>query len=67
MFFLKRNLPPAERTLRLVLAAGAAYLTYAFSSAGWMLIGGYATAAMLAASAIVGVCPACALFGRKPI
>ena len=69
MFYLKRNLPWWERTLR---AAATLALLAAAALAGmpaggllwWLLIASAATAAL---TAIVGFCPACALFGRKPV
>lgn len=68
MFYLKRNLPTWERALR---AAGAIALLAAALLPGipaggvllWLLI---ASAATLALTGIVGFCPACAMFGRKP-
>lgn len=67
MFYLKRNLPTIERVIRLALGLGTAAITASFATAPWMALAGYATAATLAGTAVVGFCPACAMFGRKSI
>ncbi|MEF9481098.1 YgaP-like transmembrane domain [Ralstonia sp. 1B3] len=66
MFYLKRNLPTPERLIRasLGLCTAAATATWATT---WGMIAGYAAAAILAGTAVVGFCPACALVGRTPI
>lgn len=66
MFYLKRNLPATERVLR--LAAG---LLLAMATLRWMPGDGAAwgaatVAALLAGTAAVGYCPACAVLGRRP-
>lgn len=66
---LKRNLPVAERVIRLALALAVAVA----AGAGWPLSAsfarwvGVAAAAGLALTALVGVCPACALAGRRAV
>jgi hypothetical protein len=67
MFHLKRNLPPFERLARLALGLCLAPLSHTFLHAGWMQGAGDAAAAVLACTAVVGFCPACAMFGRKPM
>lgn len=67
MFYLKRNLPTAERLIRVALGICTGTATAALAPALWVMIAGYATAATFASTAIVGFCPACALFGRKPV
>ena len=67
MLYLKRNLPVAERVIRLALALAAA------ASAGFLLPAGFARWAALAAAAtaaltaLVGFCPACALVGLRAV
>lgn len=67
MFYLKRNLASLERILRLALALCLAPVARTFLSTGWLEIGAYALAALLACTAVVGFCPACAMAGRKAI
>ena len=67
MLYLQRNLPAAERALRLGLGACAALAAYGFAPPGWAQAAGFMAAGMLAGTALVGFCPACALFGRKPL
>jgi len=67
MFYLKRNLPGFERIVRLALALCLAVVPHTFVLIGWLGIGAYAAAAVSACTAIVGFCPACAMFGRKSI
>jgi len=67
MFYLKRNLPAFERVLRLALGAGTALAAASWAAPGWAQWAGYASAAMLAGTAVVGFCPACALVGRQPL
>lgn len=67
MFYLKRNLPSIERVARLAIALCLAVVAQAFLSIGWVQMGAYAAAALLACTAIAGFCPACAMLGRKNI
>lgn len=61
-FFIK-NVPPAERVLRLLLAAGVAvWGVVADGPLGVTLV---ASAAGFALTGLVGFCPMCALVGRK--
>jgi hypothetical protein len=63
MFYLKRNLPTTERLIRASLGLCAGVATATLASTTWAMIAGYASAVALAGTAIVGFCPACALFG----
>jgi len=67
MFYLKRNLPRFERMARLALALCLALVAYACVPAGWLAMSAGAGAVVLACTAAVGFCPACAMVGRKPI
>ena len=67
MLYLKSNLPVLERAVRITLAVGLVIATIALGVGGWMRLAAYASAATLAATAFIGFCPACWLFGRKPI
>ena len=67
MFYLKRNLLRPERMARLALALCLAVVACAFEPAGWRALSVGAAAAVLACTAAVGFCPACAVAGRKPI
>ena len=64
MIYVK-NLPVWERLLRGVgaLALGAAALLIPGGPWAWLLAAGAAGALL---SGLLGFCPACALFGRKP-
>lgn len=69
MFYLKRNLPIWERALRAtsaiaLIAVALLGVTPLGSASFWLLIAGAAT---LAITGVAGFCPACALFGRKPV
>ncbi len=59
-----KNVPNAERVLRVVLgsAAAVAAVVLVNGSAGWLLAAG---AAGLVVSGLVGFCPACAMAGRR--
>lgn len=67
VFHLQKNLPWWERLLRLtvgaVLVAAALALQLEHITL-WLAI---AAAATLALTAFVGFCPACAMFGRRPV
>ncbi|RST48093.1 DUF2892 domain-containing protein [Variovorax sp. DXTD-1] len=65
MFHLKRNLPAWERIIRLCLGAFAAAGAFYFLPAGTLRLLGFAMAGVLASTAIVGFCPACAMLGRR--
>jgi hypothetical protein len=65
VFHLKRNLPAWERVIRLCLGVFAAAGAFYFLPAGTLRLLGLATAGVLASTAIVGFCPACAMLGRK--
>lgn len=59
-----KNVPNAERVLRVALgaaAAGAAVVLVG-GTTGWLLAAG---AAGLVVSGLVGFCPACAMVGRR--
>jgi hypothetical protein len=63
MVYLK-NVPTAERALRVVLGAAVAGagVVMVGGAAGWLIA---ASAAGLVLTGLVGFCPACALVGRK--
>lgn len=65
MFHLKRNLPAWERVIRLCLGVFAAAGAFYFLPTGTLRLLGFAMAAVLASTAVVGFCPACAMLGRK--
>lgn len=65
MFYLKQNLSSIERGLRLLGAAAVALIAILWFSTGWLAITLWASAAMLAATSVVGFCPMCAMAGRK--
>lgn len=65
MFYLKRNLPAWERSLRLAVAALLALLAYAGAFPSWPVWVPGSAAAVFGATALVGFCPACALAGRR--
>ena len=67
MLYLKRNLPAAERGLRLLVAALLAALAWWLLPPGWPRMLGLAAAAGAALTAVAGYCPACALAGRRPL
>jgi len=67
MLYLKRNLPVAERVIRLVLGLAVAAVAGWLLPAGLARWGGLAAAAGLALTALVGFCPACALVGRRAL
>jgi len=67
MLYLKRNLPGAERVVRLVLALAVAAVAGLLLPAGFERWAGLAAAAGLALTALVGFCPACALVGRRAV
>ncbi len=71
MFYLKRNVPAAERIARLagatlmVLAAVMAAAMGGLEPAWAWLLGGSGLG--LALTALLGFCPACAMMGRRPL
>lgn len=65
MLLLNRNLPTWERLLRLLASCALGIAGWAWISAGPLFWLSMATAVTLAASALAGFCPACALFGRR--
>jgi hypothetical protein len=67
MFYLQQNLPWWERMLRLALGAAVAMAALALETSGVMLWLAVTVAATLALTGFVGFCPACAMFGRRPI
>ena len=67
MLYLKRNLPVAERLVRLALALAMAALAFFLLPAGMARWVGFAAAAGAALSGLAGFCPACALAGRRPV
>ena len=67
MLYLKRNLPVAERVIRLVLGLAVAAAAGLLLPAGLARWAGLAAAAGLALTALVGFCPACALVGRRAV
>jgi len=67
MFYLQQNLPWWERALRVALGAAVAIAALALQANGLMLWLAVAAAATLALTGFVGFCPACAMFGRRPI
>lgn len=67
MFYLQRNLPRWERLLRLALAALIAVAAIASEHSGVVPWLAGAAAVALALTGVVGSCPACAMFGRRPV
>lgn len=67
MFHLKRNIPAWERAIRLCLGVLVALGTFYFLPPGAVRLLGFAMAAMLGATAVVGFCPACAMLGRRAV
>jgi hypothetical protein len=65
MPYLKRNLPAWERALRLAAGALLALAAWRLLPAGTLTAAGFGGAALLAATAVAGFCPACALAGRR--
>ena len=65
MLYLKRNLNGFERIARLAVALCLAVVAYHYVPTGWLALTAYATAVVVAGTAIVGFCPACAMVGRK--
>jgi hypothetical protein len=49
---------------RLAVALCLAVVAHAYVPAGWLAMAAYATAIVVACTAIVGFCPACAMAGR---
>ena len=64
MIYLKRNLPIWERVLRLALAAVVVALGQVLGPEGLWTWLAWGAGLMLAGTAAVGFCPACALLGR---
>ena len=67
MFYMKRNLPGWERALRLLLALLVAAAALYGVPSDAMTVLAFVGAAILGGTAIVGFCPACALFGRESL
>ena len=65
MFYLKRNLPTWERIVRLAAAILLATGAFAWMPSHWPTWIGWAAAAGMAATALAGFCPACAIVGRR--
>lgn len=65
MSLLNRNLPTWERLLRLIAAAALGLGAWMLMLTGPLRWLGLAIAAMLAATALAGFCPACAMVGRR--
>jgi hypothetical protein len=67
MFYLKRNVPVVERSLRVAagICGAALALKYAPSPIGMWV--GIAAGAMFALTGLIGYCPMCAMIGRKPV
>lgn len=65
MFYLKRNLPLWERALRIAAGLAIAAAAYAGLTTGIVTGLAIATALTMAATAVIGFCPACALVGRR--
>lgn len=59
-----KNVPPAERVLRVVLGAAVAGagIVMVGGAAGWLIA---ASSAGLVLSGLFGYCPACAMVGRR--
>lgn len=62
-FFVK-NVPTAERVVRVLGSVGLAALAFAFLSSPWSYVTA-ASAIGFAMTGLVGFCPMCALAGRK--
>jgi hypothetical protein len=67
MPYLKRNLPVAERLVRLALALALAAVAGFLLPAGLARWAGFAAAATAVLTGLVGFCPACALAGRRSV
>lgn len=65
MFYLKRNLPAWERLFRLAAAVLLAIGAAVWMPSHWPAWVGWASAAGMGATALLGFCPACALVGRR--
>lgn len=66
MFHLQRNLPVWERLLRACAGALLALAAWTVLPPGWPMTAAWTTAGVLAATAAIGFCPACAMLGRRP-
>nr|WP_198982296.1 DUF2892 domain-containing protein [Herbaspirillum sp. ASV7] len=64
MFYMK-NVPTAERILRVFIGAVALAVAALNWGGSALAIGAGVVGAMLAMSGLVGFCPMCALVGRK--
>jgi hypothetical protein len=60
-----KNIPAAERTLRLAAAVGAGVLAGVYFNEPWLRWVGAASAIMFALTGLFGFCPACYLAGRR--
>lgn len=65
MRFLSTNLGARERLLRLLAAVTLAAAAWVMRAEGWLLILAAGVALTLAGTALIGFCPACALFGLR--
>lgn len=65
MFYFKRNLSVIERSVRVALGVCTAIAITVLAPTVWGQIVAYTIAATLAGTAMVGFCPAYALFGRR--
>ncbi|MFO1380734.1 MAG: DUF2892 domain-containing protein [Chitinivorax sp.] len=65
MFYLQHNLPLFERVARFGAGVGVGVAIGYLDLSGWQMWAAGAGAVTLAGTALVGVCPACALLGRK--
>jgi hypothetical protein len=59
-----KNVPPAERTLRLLVSAVVVLLALVYLADPWRPIVA-ASGAGFALTGVLGFCPACALIGRR--
>ncbi len=66
MFLIDRNLPAWERAIRIAMGVALGWAVYIGlfwpGMLSWLAV---ATAATLVLTALVGFCPACAVFGRR--
>jgi hypothetical protein len=62
--FYAKNVPPAERVLRLLVSIVAIVIAFIALDGAWRPIVA-AGAGAFALTGLVGFCPACAMIGRK--
>ena len=63
--FFRKNLPTAERAIRLVIGLSLMCAGLLFATETWMTWTAVAAGAMAACTGFIGFCPMCAMVGRK--